>query len=207
VAAPIVIVLLTIAGLTWEPSRPATLRLLEENQPVELLTFVFLALAGVLGLALARRALRDGGRWAGTLFAMFAAAMLFTAMEEIAWGQYFFHFTPPSFISRLNVKNEMTIHNLPWFDSRTEILRVLFGVAGLIGVRLSSVPAYRRVAAPPFMTSWFVTILVLAVPDFVNDFLSLGDGLDDLLFHLNELNEMLIGMAAALYAWSRLRRS
>lgn len=86
-----------------------------EDGPVEWLTVpAFLALAFLSG----RRAL--AGRRAGALtfaafWALAAAACVFAAGEELAWGQRLLKFQPPAFFLEHNSKLETSVHCLVLF--------------------------------------------------------------------------------------------
>lgn len=52
-------------------------------------------------------------------FLLLGLLFLLGAGEEISWGQRIFNFSTPEFMSS-NIQNEFTLHNLPWFDERSE---------------------------------------------------------------------------------------
>ena len=122
--------------------------LLTENRPVELATFVFLLAAGLISLYLVVVARRRGGSLLTQLFyAAFGIALILVSGEEVAWGQYWLGFEPPALLAELNVKGEATVHNIEGLNGRTEILRVLYGVGGLVGVWLHPV-SYTHLTLP-----------------------------------------------------------
>lgn len=202
-AAPLVIILGFSAALAIPQSRAATLELLRENQVVEVLTFVFLFAGAAYGMVvtgrLATGRVDSAPRWPAWFYGLFSVGLFLTAMEEIAWGQWILGFDQPEFLRDLNVKGETTIHNIRGLDARTESLRVAFGAAGLLGVWLHRFAMFRVISAPTVLSSWFVLILILAGVDLLNDFKPIGHRIDKLIFHLNEVVEMMIGMAALLY--------
>ncbi len=186
--------------LLWDPeTRPGARWILEENHPVEVLTFVFLLAGGILGLHLARRARRLGLAPAITAFYLvFALGLLLAGMEEIAWGQQFLGFETPAAIGHLNRQNETTLHNLRGMHGRTELLRIAFGLGGLIGV-FACPRRFARLAAPRVLWPWFAVILVHASSDYYGDFRHFGRDIDFAIKRTSELVELLIGVAGFLY--------
>ena len=181
-------------------TREAGTWLLLENHPVEIATFVFLMAAGVVSLHLAWTFKRHGGTLPTQLFYIaFGLGLFLTALEEVAWGQYWLGFETPGFLGELNVKGEATLHNISGVDGRTEILRMVFGLGGLIGVGLSYLGRLRAITPPTVLWTWFAVITVLAMYDLANDLGPTVRQLDLLVFHLNELVEMLIGLASLLF--------
>lgn len=173
-----------------------------ENGPVELSTFVFLLLGALLGLVLAWRARKHGeGFLVVGFYAVFSLALLVIAMEEVAWGQLLLGFEPPEALISLNVKGEMTIHNIEGFDSNTESLRLVFGLGGLLGVWLSHWRPFRKIGAPAILSSWFVFITILAAMDLYDDLFSVHELIYALNERLAEVVEMMIGMTGLLFIW------
>jgi len=174
--------------------------LLKENHPVELLTFVFLMLASYRAILLARQ---QGGRKKEALlfYSSFAFLALFVAMEEIAWGQQFFGFQTPSLFNAINAQKEVTVHNIHILQGHSEVFRLGFGIAGLIGVSLASVPWFNEIHPPRILITWFVVITGHATLDLYEDYFPLlGSSERDLIFsELSEAVEMLIAIVAYLY--------
>jgi Ca2+/Na+ antiporter len=166
-----------------------------------MLTFIFLMLGGIYGLRLALRARRRGlaTLWFA-FYVTFSIFLLLTGMEEISWGQWFFHFHTPEAIARINTQQEFTLHNLKGLGGHTVWLRLAFGVGGLVGIALWFVPFFRKVAASPKLTVWFAVITVFAIGDLVSDFV--GPRQVAALFDvMSEVNELLIAAAGCLYLW------
>ncbi len=135
---PFICVFFYVLFLALPPTRSAAVWTLRENRPVELLTFLFLLVGGVRGLVLAWQTRKCGERkLVFAFYTVLSVGLLITAMEEIAWGQWFFGFATPSFLSEVNVQGEVTLHNLRGFHGHSGFLRVTFGLGGLIGVSLS----------------------------------------------------------------------
>jgi hypothetical protein len=91
VLSPAVIVLLYSFSLAFPPTRSMASATLEgERHLVEILTFIFLLLGSVLGLALAWRIGRERRGEVLTIgfYVLFSVGLLFIAMEEVAWGQH-----------------------------------------------------------------------------------------------------------------------
>lgn len=198
--APLVIMALCAALLMDPATRPATLWMLKENHPIEVLTFAIALIAGVLGLALAWRANKQGEKaLVFGFYAVFSLALIFVAMEEAAWGQQFFGFASPEFWAAINMQGETTLHNIAGVQGRSEIFRLVFGIGGLIGVWLSFYPKLRKIGAPIVLFSWFAVITLHAGIDTYNDFFPIAQQFDYLIQRTSELVEMLIAFSGLLY--------
>ena len=198
--APLVLPALYAAALMSESTRATAKRLLEENQLVELLTFVLLAIAGVIALRLALRHRRAGDAvrvWG--FYLLFALFALGVAGEEVAWGQWFVRFETPEFFVEHNRQRMLTLHNLPGIDARSEMLRVGFGLCGLLGCFLARRPSWREMAPAPALAPWFASIFTFAAVDFINDVTPLHGGFDFAINALSEFIELMIAASALLY--------
>ena len=206
-ALPLVVLLLYAWWLAHPSSRPIAVEMVQENRPVELLTFLFLVLAGVMALRLAHRLRKEGREvlvWG--FYTAFGLAMLVIGMEEVAWGQHFLGYETPEPLERFNQQGEVTLHNIGPLQGRSEIFRLVFGAAGLVGIWLSSHPRWRDVGVPTRLWPWFAVIAAAALIDLHNDFFPVGRGFYDEGWRwLSELVEMLIGAAALLYVLLKKR--
>ncbi len=204
--APAGLLLICVLGLTIPAARNTALWLLKENHPVELLTFVGLFAAGIAGLRLVWLTRQVGEAWwISVFFTLFTIAILFTAMEEIAWGQWFFGFDTPEAWRDINRQDETTFHNIGALQGHTEILRVIFGFGGLIGLALYLVPKLKPIAVQPALWLWFVVIAGHASIDYYNDFHRIGRHFDWVMMKSSEFLELIIGIASLLYIWLHLK--
>jgi hypothetical protein len=198
--APIVSLLFCMLFLLYPPTKSITSWMLSENHPVELLTFASAFAAGVVGFRLARQLRRDKERaldfW---FYAIFSAGMIFVAMEEIAWGQQFIGFPTPAGCSAINAQGETTIHNIHGLQGHSEMLRFIFGLGGLIGVRLFFVPSFRKIAAPVILLPWFIVIFLHAGLDVYDDLYPVDKEFAYFMNQTSEFVELLIGIAGTLY--------
>jgi hypothetical protein len=201
VLTPFVVGFVYSALLTFKPTRAFALQMADENYPIEMATFALLLAGGIYGVRMALRARRRGLLALWTLFYLtFSVFLLLTGMEEISWGQWFFHFHTPEAIARINTQQEFTLHNLNGLGGHTVWLRLAFGVGGLVGMALWLVRMFRPVAVPPMLWAWFVVITVFAVGDLVSDYV--GPRPVAALFDvMSEVNELLIAAAGCLYLW------
>ena len=132
-------------------------------------------------------------------YAFFSLVLFVVGMEEVAWGQWLFGFEPPESLTKYNVKGEMTLHNIEGLDSKTDILRVLFGLGGLVGVWLARFKVFEKIAAPAILLPWFICIAIPALVDFYDDFYEMQDIMMRLNHYLAEVLELLISVSAVLY--------
>jgi hypothetical protein len=199
---PLILIFGYSLALALDATRSAALALRGENHPIELLTFVFLLVGGILGTVLTLQSLKHGeAGWVVGFYAIFSLGLLFTAMEEVAWGQYFFGFRTPSPLKEVNVPGDFTLHNIRGIHGRTEILRVAFGFGGLLGVWVSTRPTLRRIGVPLILLPWFLVIAGHASVDLPLDYISIERRFDFLIHRLAEFVEMLIGISGLLYVW------
>jgi len=203
---PIIISFLYSLSLALPKTRGIALLMWGENHPIELLTFGFLLAGGIQGIVLVWRTKnhREGILVYG-FYAVFSIGFLFTAMEEVAWGQWFFGFETPSALKSINVQHEFTVHNIRGLHGHTEFVRVAFGLGGLLGVWLSSRQYFRKIGAPFILLSWFLIISALAALDLYVDFFSIERRFDKLINKLSELVEMMIGISGFLFVWLNAR--
>lgn len=186
-------------ALALPASRAATFRILEENNVVELASFAVFVIGGAWGLRIARNLRKgDQDRCVAAFYALFSIVLVFIGMEEIAWGQQLIGFDTPEAMLEINMQGETTLHNIRGMQGNTELLRLAFGLGGIVGVWLSGFDRFRKIGAPALLLPWFVVVVVLSSVDLFNDFVKLprGGGAVD---KLSELVELLIAIAAALY--------
>ena len=208
VLAPFVVAVAYSALLAFKPTRAFALQMADENYPVEVLTFALLLAGGIYALRLAVRARRrrrhDAAATPGWTFPFYLALgilLVFIAMEEVSWGQWFFHFRTPESIARINTQQEFTLHNLNGIGGNTVWLRLAFGVAGFAGMAFRFLPAFRAIAVPPVLWSWFAVITAFALGDAVTDFVGSGSPVAALFEVMSEVVELLIAAVACLYLW------
>ncbi|MDD5323236.1 MAG: hypothetical protein PHD43_22020 [Methylococcales bacterium] len=198
--APVIIMFLFAVFLFIPTTRQATLWMLDENHPVELLTFVFALTGGIFGLALARRARKQGEKTlVVNFYIFFSVALIFIAMEEVAWGQKFFEFDTPTAWRAINLQGETTLHNVMGLQGHSEILRLIFGLGGLVGVCLSFHLYFQKIGAPVILLSWFLIITFHAAVDVYNDFFPIEPRFDYYINRTSELVELLIAISGFLY--------
>jgi hypothetical protein len=201
VLTPIVFSIVYSALLTYKPTRAFAIQMSEENYPVEIGTFLLLMIGGIYGLRLAMRARGVWPAWAIAFYLVFAVFLLLIGMEEISWGQWFFHFDTPEIILRHNTQGEMTLHNMDGIGGKTEWLRLAFGVGGFVGIGLSRVRVFRCVAASPKLWAWFAVIVLFAVGDVATDHVLRHTPIASLFEAMREVVELLIAAAGCLYLW------
>ena len=197
--------------LWWMPeTRHSAWVLSDENQPIELLTFLALFSGGLLGLDYVRRLVRAEAAWSLRIFyTVFSLGLLLIAMEEIAWGQWFLGFETPEAIRWRNDQGELTLHNIGGLHGTGDTMRLVFSIGGLIGFGLRRTTLMRGIDPPRAIVPWLVVILLCAgMEDLVDiDAVRWSEDFKTLVQHvMPELTEMLVGIAAFLYIWLNRRR-
>lgn len=71
------------------------------------------------------------------IFLLLSLILFFIAMEEINWGQVFFHFDAPQFLKQANTQNQFSFHNIFFFQ------KILHGLYMLVGFTLAFLPFFR----------------------------------------------------------------
>ena len=200
---PLIIVVVYSVLLIVPETRATAVTALQENQPVELLTFFFAIAGGILGLILAWQVKQHHeGKVAFWFYLVFAIGLLLIGGEEVAWGQWFWGFETPTAIESINTQDELTLHNLEVFNDHLEIFPLTFGIAGLIGIWIHQIRwSWRKISASYALFSWFAIITVICAIDLFQDFVVIQEQLDDLINYLDEVIEMLVTMAGFLYIW------
>ena len=208
VMTPFIVSFVYSALLTYKPTRAFAIQMADENYPVEILTFLFLLVGGIYGMRMtmkARHRKTINTLWT-VFYVTFSVFLLLTAMEEISWGQWFFHFHTPEAIARINTQQEFTLHNLNGLGGHTVWLRLAFGVGGFVGLALWYGPRFfRPVAVPPILWAWFLCITGFALGDLVTDYVLVGSKLDALFAVMSEVVELLIAVVGFLYLWLKSR--
>lgn len=202
VISPIIAFMLFTAGLALPTSRSWTIKLMAENNLVEMLTFVVLLGGGIYGIYLCQQTRRRIRQYACSCFYfVFSLGLLFTAMEEVAWGQQFWAFETPMPLQEINMQGETTIHNIRGLHGRTEFFRLAFGFGGLIGICLAFSDRFRIISPSFVLLTWFLVITAHAAVDVLNDFIPIQKEFDALVNKMAELVELLIAGAGFLYLW------
>ena len=70
------------------------------------------------------------------IYAMIALAMLFVGFEEIAWGQILYGWKTPENIAAMNAQNQITLHNLEYFQYYLDLNLFLVSVAAIVLILL-----------------------------------------------------------------------
>lgn len=205
-AAPAVLTFLYALLLTLRVTRPLAEQLLGENYPVEIVTFLAMLGAGVLGLRLAWAARGQAeGRLVSGFYLVFSCGILLTAMEEISWGQAFVGFGTPAFLKALNAQGESNFHNIHGLQGGAEVFRGVYGLGGIVGVWLCYRPRFRKVGSPLILLPWFLIVALFAALDFCIEHFHVHSSLAWLILTLAEVMELLVGISALLFIWLNAR--
>lgn len=205
VLGPVAIASLVLLFMALPATREAARWALQENRPVELATFAFLLAGAARSLRLAWQT-RGMRAFIPAFYGLFGLALLFVALEEVAWGQWFFPIETPDFLRGINAQGEFTFHNVEGLQGHSEYFRLVFGLGGLVGVWAGTRPALRAIGAPRLLLSWFVVIAGAAALDLANDHLPIHPSADRAINKFSEAVELLVGMAGWLFVWLNGRR-
>ncbi|WOD43422.1 hypothetical protein [Hwangdonia lutea] len=122
-------------------------------------------------------------------------------MEEIAWGQWFFSFDTPKDWANINVQKETTLHNIDGIHGYNENLRLLFGLAGLMGIFLGRFKLFKSIGVPKVLFFWFFIVFLHSLVDVLTKM----DDNKQVMQRISELIEMFIGVSAFLYLYLNYR--
>jgi hypothetical protein len=140
------LILLTIAAaaLLWSEFPETYRRIIQEDGPVEWMTFWAFALAG--GVALAAfpwKSLRQH-RFQAIYLLAFGLGCLAIALEEISWGQRLVGYQPPERFLAENFQQEFNLHNLAGTATRKAMLTGLLVGFGVLFPLLGRLPPTAR---------------------------------------------------------------
>ena len=204
---PLIVFGLFGAAMWLESTQDYAFALVEDNGPVDWLTFVPAFAGGILGLNLSMRARRVGrGRLVWLFYLTFAIGLLFIGGEETSWGQNLFHYQTPELFDRWNEQGEVTVHNLDGLNDRNHFLRLAFGVGGLIGLVAWKSARFADLAPPRALRTWFWLIALKSVLDVFVVRSAAVSMKAYIMAEMSEVVEMLIAMAGLLYVWLNSRR-
>jgi hypothetical protein len=193
--------------LTTDATRWTMMKLSRENSLFELTTAGLMLGGGVFGLILTSRAKLRGQRWwVWGFFLAFSLGMLLVGMEELAWGQKLLGFETPAAFKDINRQGELTAHNLPWLQDRSDIMWGLFALGGLLGIGAGRWRGLEKIATPTVLVPWFVIILCISLPLTWKDLTGTENKVLTVLGRMDEFTEMMIAMASCLYLWLCARR-
>ena len=182
--------------------------LLDENRPVELLTFAIALWASFKGFKLVQRQHRKHHRFEMLFYLLFSLFFFFFAMEEISWGQQLFGFSTPEFWRVRNAQDELTLHNYDFAGAvYLEAYPFAAGAIGLIGIWASWMKKLPdTISLPLVLVSWFAAIALHSGIDLFHEFHIFSPAFDELINHLDEAAEMLVAIAGCLYVHFKARR-
>jgi hypothetical protein len=203
ILATVPIVLLAIFIVLW--AIPGTRDIAtgeDERNPVQILTFILLATAGIMGVRLSYRTWRLGHPWwlAG-FFLIFALGSFVVALDEIAWGEVLRDLAEGS----TGAEATTGVGELSGLREWAEAFRLGFAVIA-IGASLYLPHTKARHLAPTRgLLPWLGVIGVVSLVDLIGDFADLGDNVYEFLQGASELVEMMIAVVAVLYLYERAR--
>jgi len=133
--------------------------IIQEDHLLEYLQFLFYLLAGIFAF-LAAKLFGSDEKINKILFLLLAMAIAFVAFEEISWGQRIFGIETPEYIATINTQNEISIHNMEFFQRSLHFVYALIGLYGSTvwwqrdnTVRPSFLEKSKEYIFPPFYIS------------------------------------------------------
>ena len=197
---PIIIMFFETIFLAYPETRSLTVWMHQENHPIEILTFLIFLIAGIMGLQLSYKTKMAGEEiFVYGFYIFFSITLLFIAMEEIAWGQWFIGFETPEIWKSINMQEETTLHNIVGLQGHGEIFQLIFGIGGLVGILFSYNPRFEKIGSSILLLPWFIVISLYATLDLYNDYIPIQTGFDYYINMTDELIELLIALSALLY--------
>jgi len=203
--APIIISILIGALFISSETKEFGFWLMEENAPLEILTFIIFLFSGICGIYFTLKLKKLLKIEIKLFYILFSFCLILIAMEEVSWGQWFFHFETPSGWAKINGQGETTLHNLNGMQGNSEILRMFFGLAGILGIILSYFDRFKIISAPPILIFWFLIIFCHAMIDFIQDKVVISQQYDFAIVKTSEFIELLIAGSSFLYLWLNFR--
>lgn len=204
---PVILLALMAIGWQFHPTRQISIWFLQENNPVELLTAFCFFLASFIAIRFSLALMQQGeAAFVYGFYGFFGLVVFIVGMEEIAWGQWLFGFDTPEQWKEINRQGETTLHNIAGIQGHSEIMRLAFSIAGMVGVALGRWPIFKRIAAPVILLPWFVVIAVHASIDVYNDVNPIYGPFDYFIHRGSELIEWMISFSALLYIVLNVRR-
>jgi len=203
IMATVPLALLIIFAILWAiPSTTDIATGVDERNPIQIATFAFMAVAGVLSLRLSMRTWRLGHPWwlAG-FFILFGLGAIVVALDEIAWGQVLIDVAEGS----SGAEATAGFGELSGLRERAEAFRFAFAAAGAVAALYLANTPLRHMAPSTALLPWFGVIGAISLVDLIGDFADLGSRTYDFLQRASELTEMMIAVVAVLYVYERGR--
>ena len=185
--------------------------LYSEQGVLELSQFALLVVAVVFGLRVLAR--RTGSIWLTGWFVIATVGTIYTAGEEVSWGQHLIGWGTPKWLASVNDQGETNLHNVSsWLDQKPRAILELGIIVGGIVLPLAARlrPALTGRAwwavVPPiefFPTACLVELSRLGGPRWH----ALGLGAEPVLFHrASEVQELYFYWFVLLYlVWANRR--
>ena len=204
---PFIIVFIFCTFLLYSPILDLVLLTLNQNNLVDLFTFVFLIAGGILGIRLVMRIKKyKAGIMLFLFYLAFSVGVLYVGMEEISWGQLANGFESSSELGSYSRQEGTTIKNVRVWRDHLEVLPLTIGLIGLLSVWTSKIPYLWKISSPMILLPWFVVIIVFSAIDLFHDFYVIYPKLDNLVDNLEEVIELLIGISGFLFIWLNTRK-
>ncbi len=190
-------------------NRPLYRWITREDGPLEWAQFSA-DIAAVVGATLVTVLLyRRGLRWPVVLWAIFALSQVFIAGEEISWGQRVLGHATPEPLRELNHQEETNIHNIRPIQDSINVVFMLVGAYGSVGVlalrsriRRADRPAWFDLFVPPLaLFSLFGLVFAYKLSR-----LMLFQSPRFVVVKYGEYFELCTGVALAAFAWLSYRR-
>lgn len=104
--------------------------LIKEDGIFENFQTVLYFFAAVFAFLTSVKLILDKKRILSVFFILLACGLFFIAGEEISWGQRIFNLETPAIIDNINRQNELTIHNIKFFQSKIDYIYMIIGLLG-----------------------------------------------------------------------------
>ena len=123
--------------------------IIREDGPYEYLQAFLYFACFILSFKVYRVLRKRKQRFKAVLFLILALALMFTAFEEISWGQRILDIDTPEFMLEHNTQDEITIHNLEPFQAVLHSFYMLVGFYGAFGsllLEMTAKPLHKKLS-------------------------------------------------------------
>jgi hypothetical protein len=159
--------------------------IIQEDSLVENAQVVFYLISAGLSFFVSMKFLKNKMTLHGILYFVLAVGLLFTALEEISWGQRIFNIETPVYFKRHNFQKELSLHNLYAVQPMLHNLYIIIGAYGAFawiftypffsGTKTNDQSIVNYVVPDWYISSYFFfTFFIYGIFEYMRPLLSKG---------------------------------